>query len=332
MDRTSAPQSDQDTRPLAETGTSGIDRLRELEKLLDTARKVRKLADSEIAQGKNLERAQQRFDAANRMQRKVERELLKLRSELANEHPEVNQVWSPGDPVGRKSTSRKPKVNAEPPSAPQPGDFELSVMLGKDKARWNQPGTTQFDLDGVQSENLPSAARKPTPKAKPAPSRAASRPTASPKPGTTSGRRKTASSRREGRGKAWLLGILIAAGVATGAGLTIVFSDQSGGASSVPGYWDKARTWLEGFSDSSDPAAPATPVPVNPPPPEPQAATPSTATPLSSGTIRRSRPPGTGRILEQERRLQHEALERYESRLKQLQKPGSRASKGSAMF
>lgn len=323
MDRTSAPQPDQDTRSLADTGSSGIDRLRELEKLLNTARRVRKLAEGEIAQGKNLERAQQRFDAANRMQRKVERELLRLRSELANEYPEVNQVWSPGDPVGRKPASHPPRPPADEPVAPQPGDFELSVMLGKDKARWNQPGTTRFALDRDSSSNPPPTAREPRPKPAPAANRAAPKSTGSPKitPRSTS---PSVPTRRQGRGRSWLVGALVVTGILAGGGLTVVLTDQPAGLSRVQNYWDQARAWLGTSAESSEAVTSPAPKPISTPAPAP-AATPTPA--QATGTVRRTRPTAS-QIMAEERRLQREARQRFETRLKQLRA----ANKSAALF
>lgn len=327
MARTPAPDQDQDSRPLADTGSSGIERLRELEKLLSTARRVRKLAEAEISQGKNLEQARHRFDAANRMQRKVERELLRLRSELASQHPEVNQVWTPGDPVGRKpSAARRPAgAEAENPSRPQPapGDFELSVMLGKNRARWNQPGTTAFDLQQEQSSASPprTASRPAAAAARPRPAQPAPTPARTP-----------AEHQTEKKSRAGLVAAFVIVGVLAGAGITFALTSSVG--TNLDQYWDRARTWLPELPIiTPGPASAAGPTGVKAPAASPSRteAPPQAGGKSSSGRILREAP-APGRILDEERRLQQEARLRFEKRLKELRQSPAEQSRGGTLF
>ncbi|HSH30297.1 MAG TPA: hypothetical protein VK971_10350 [Thiohalobacter sp.] len=230
MARTPASSQADANRPLADTGSEGLARLRELEQLLATACQVRRLAETEIREGRNLERAEQRRDAAARMQRKVERELLRLRSELAGKHPEVNQVWTPGDPVGRKPRPRpspapEPLADADtgiqPPAAP--GDFELAVMLGTRRSRW-QASTSDFSI-AADSPPAASPAGRGT-AAAPA-SRAGSRPDPRPRHG--------------GGGRRLSLVLVSALG---GAGLGFLLSQSGVDLNAIIAAWKQALAGL----------------------------------------------------------------------------------------
>ena len=250
MAKTPATTPDPANRPLADTGHDGLARVRELEGLLATAGQVRRLAEAEIREGRNLERAEQRRDAAARMQRKVERELLKLRSELAGEHPEVNQVWTPGDPVGRKPRSRpvpdsppaaEPVAAAEAEPEPEPaadmadnatddvaapGDFELAVMLGTRRSRW-EASTSDFSINQDTPASRveaprPTAARRDSSSTPPRPSRGPH----------ASGRR------RDRRGRGGLIALVAASAIA-GAGLTYLLTQSPEGLSALPEYWQQ---------------------------------------------------------------------------------------------
>lgn len=230
MARIPASTPDDANRPLADTGSDGMARLRELEQLLATACQVRRLAETELREGRNLERAEQRRDAAARMQRKVERELLKLRSELAGEHPEVNQVWTPGDPVGRKPRPA-PAAETAAPAAAAPGDFELSVMLGTRSSRW-QASTSDFSIEsdspGRGPGRSPDTAHRKTPRpAQSAPRRRA-------------GRRES-QSRSGSRGR--LLTLVLISALA-GAGLSYLLSQSQVSPGTVITGWQQAITDL----------------------------------------------------------------------------------------
>ncbi|BAZ93259.1 uncharacterized protein FOKN1_0857 [Thiohalobacter thiocyanaticus] len=249
MARTPASTQADANRPLADTGSEGLARLRELEQLLATACQVRRLAETEIREGRNLERAEQRRDAAARMQRKVERELLRLRSELAGKHPEVNQVWTPGDPVGRKprpqpipapapaseaetDTDTDTDTDTETQTPAAPGDFELAVMLGTRRSRW-QASTSDFSIAADSSPaarpaGSDTAARRPTPARAAAPtSRTGSRPDARPRHG--------------GRGR--LLTLVLVSALA-GAGLSYLLSQSDVDLSAIIAAWTQAAADL----------------------------------------------------------------------------------------
>lgn len=239
MARTPASTQADANRPLADTGSEGLARLRELEQLLATACQVRRLAETEIREGRNLERAEQRRDAAARMQRKVERELLRLRSELAGKHPEVNQVWTPGDPVGRKPRPRplpapEPEVEAEvdtrtTPAAP--GDFELAVMLGTRRSRW-QASTSDFSI-AADSSPAASPAGSDTAARRPAPARAAA-------PTSRAGSRSEPRPRHGGRRR---LSLVLVSALA-GAGLSYLLSQSGVDLSAIIAAWKQAAAGL----------------------------------------------------------------------------------------
>lgn len=231
MARIPAPTPDDANRPLADTGSDGLARLHELEQLLATACQVRRLAETELREGRNLERAGQRRDAAARMQRKVERELLRLRSELAGEHPEVNQVWTPGDPVGRKPRPA-PAAETDTPAAAAPGDFELAVMLGTRRPRW-QASTSDFSIENDSPGRTP--ARTPD----------TAQRQASARPARSAPRRRTArresQSRSGSRGR--LLTLVLISALA-GAGLSYLLSQTQLSPGTVISGWQQAITNL----------------------------------------------------------------------------------------
>lgn len=110
-------------RPLAQSALSGEARLIELEHLAETARKVRDQAAAELTRnnGSTHHVARERMAAAERMLRKAQQEIAELRS--------------------RQNT---PDAVATP--AAQRKDFELAVMLGHSKARFNLDAPPQFTL------------------------------------------------------------------------------------------------------------------------------------------------------------------------------------------
>lgn len=111
-------------RPLAPSALSGEARLRELEHLAETARKVRDQAAAELTRnsGSTHHVARERMAAAERMLRKTHHEIAQLREQL---------VTAPAS-VGTSATKAK--------------DFELAVMLGHSRARFNLDGAPQYSL------------------------------------------------------------------------------------------------------------------------------------------------------------------------------------------
>lgn len=98
---------------LAQSSATGEARLRELERLIQTAAEVQAQAEAELNQTTASQSvAQQRKAAADSVRRKAEAEMAKLRSELARQAEQQKQVWSPGDPVQAKS------------------DFEVTTLTG----------------------------------------------------------------------------------------------------------------------------------------------------------------------------------------------------------
>lgn len=108
-------------KPLAQSALSGEARVRELEHLAETARKVRDQAGAELTRnsGSTHHVARERMAAAERILRKTQQELAQLREQLGT--PE--------------------------PSAAPAKDFELAVMLGHSRARFNLEGASQYSLE-----------------------------------------------------------------------------------------------------------------------------------------------------------------------------------------
>lgn len=114
-------------RPLAQSAFSGEARLRELEHLADTARKVRDQAAAELTRGSGTTHhvARERIAAAERMLRKSQQEIAELRAQRAQ------PVTGTGAP--------QPSITAQ--------DFELAVLLGHNKGRFNQVGGVHAPLE-----------------------------------------------------------------------------------------------------------------------------------------------------------------------------------------
>ena len=112
-------------KPLAQSALSGEARLRELEHLAETARKVRDQAASELTRnsGSTHHVARERMAAAERMLRKTQQEIAQLHDQLG--------------------TAKSAKV----PSAEPSNDFELAVMLGHSRARFNLDGASPYTLE-----------------------------------------------------------------------------------------------------------------------------------------------------------------------------------------
>lgn len=167
-------------RPLAESVFSGEARLRELEHLAETARKVRDQAAAELTRsGSTHHIARDRIAAAERMLRKTQQEITELRARLG-------PVTRPAAPA--------PQAN--------PRDFELAVLLGHSKARFNRGEATQNSLQ-IQQDNggRPAASHGRTGVKRPA--------------GSTA--RRSAGSPNASLGRTLVFSILVAFGVSVGA-------------------------------------------------------------------------------------------------------------------
>jgi hypothetical protein len=129
-------------RPLAQSVFSGEARLRELEHLAETARKVRDQAAAELTRhGSTHHIARDRIAAAERMLRKTQQEIEELR------------VQTPSQ--GRSAA-------VAPAAQTNNQDFELAVMLGHSKARFNRGDTAQTALQLQQDGgNRPAKASAP---------------------------------------------------------------------------------------------------------------------------------------------------------------------------
>lgn len=127
--------------PLAQSVFSGEARLRELEHLAETARKVRDQAAAELTRnGSTHHIARDRIAAAERMLRKTQQEIAELRAQLG--------------PTPRP---------AAPSAQVAPQDFELAVLLGHSKARFNRGDAGQSELQ-LQQVSGPRMAKTPAPR------------------------------------------------------------------------------------------------------------------------------------------------------------------------
>lgn len=126
--QTPAPRDTAGERPLAQSALSGEARLHELEHLAETARKVRDQAAAELTRntGSTHHIARDRMAAAERMLRKAQQEIAELRS----------------SPQGAPDAAATP--------AAQRKDFELAVLLGHSKARFNLDNPSQLTLQEQQ--------------------------------------------------------------------------------------------------------------------------------------------------------------------------------------
>lgn len=132
--RSQQPQSGSGTRPLAGSVFSGEARLRELEHLAETARKVRDQAAAELTRnGSTHHIARDRIAAAERMLRKTQHEIAELRAQLG--------------PAARPAATLP---------APQ-NDFELAMLLGHSKARFSQEDPSRPSLELQQDSSTRNA-------------------------------------------------------------------------------------------------------------------------------------------------------------------------------
>lgn len=170
-------------RPLAESAFSGEARLRELEHLADTARKVRDQAAAELTRssGATHHVARERIAAAERMLRKIQRETAEL-------------------------YARMPVAGTAPfHTTIAPRDFELAVLLGHNKGRFNQVGETHAPLELQQEAGRQGLA------------------TAHARRAQTHGTSKTG---HDGK-RAWTFGLLLIAGLGLGAFGTYAILDHN---------------------------------------------------------------------------------------------------------
>lgn len=131
------PQSGGAERPLATSAFNGQARLRELEHLAETARKVRDQAASELTRGGSTHHiARDRISAAERMLAKTQKEIAELRAQLG------------------------PSVNPTSVQSPKPKDFELAMMLGHSKASFNRDEAGQIAYE-IQQDGPTRNAQKP---------------------------------------------------------------------------------------------------------------------------------------------------------------------------
>lgn len=131
--------------PLAQSVFSGEARLRELEHLAETARKVRDQAAAELTRnGSTHHIARDRIAAAERMLRKTQQEIAELRAQLG--------------PATRPAALPVQGCTAQ--------DFELALLLGHSKARFNREDPSQTSPLQLQQDTRPQAARSPASRAK----------------------------------------------------------------------------------------------------------------------------------------------------------------------
>lgn len=122
-----APQPHGDASPLAQSSFSGLARLRELEHLADTARKIRDQAAAELTRGSGAAHhiARERISIAERMLRKTRLEITELRTQLSES--------------GVSGNTTTPVTSAR--------DNELAILLGYSKGRFNQVGGEHAPLE-----------------------------------------------------------------------------------------------------------------------------------------------------------------------------------------
>ena len=138
---------------LAQTPFGGQARLIELERLAKTARRVRQIAEQELAESRTSRGvAEQRIATCERTLRKAEDEMARIRSELYRSQQQA------GAEAGNYQSAE---------------EFELAILLGK-AARAEEPSNE--DIAALQLTPLPKADKKKTTRqTKLAPSRGISR-------------------------------------------------------------------------------------------------------------------------------------------------------------
>ena len=153
----SSSSADTDSDPkrgtLAQTPFGGAARLNELERLVKTARRVRKYAEQDVAESRtSREVAEQRIATCERTLRKAEDEMARIRSELYR---------------------AQQQAGAETRNYQSAEEFELAILLGK-AARAEEP--SHEDIAALELTPVPKTdKRKTTRRAEPAPFRGISR-------------------------------------------------------------------------------------------------------------------------------------------------------------
>ncbi len=123
-------------QPLAQSVFNGDARLRELEHLAETARKVRDQAAAELTRtGGTHHIARDRIAAAERMLAKAKKEMAELRTKMGPVQP-------------------PPKPQQAPK---QSADFELAVLLGHSKASFNRDQTAATTLEMQPAQPRPKS-------------------------------------------------------------------------------------------------------------------------------------------------------------------------------
>lgn len=183
-----SPQIQSREPPLATSAFKGEARLRELEHLADTAHKVRDQAAAELTRGSGATHhiARERIAAAEQMLRKAQSEIVELRAQLAHATP-----GAPEATITRQ-------------------DFELAVLLGHNKGRFNQVGGAHAPLELAQD----SAHGRPR--------------TTTTKTGTRHSQAYAATAKSSSMGgkRAWTFGVLLVVGLGLGAFGTYAMLNQ----------------------------------------------------------------------------------------------------------
>ena len=180
---------------IAPSAATGADRVRELEHLLETARKVRDQADAELASTSAMnEAARKRIEAARRMEQKVEAELRRMRLETARR--EGRKVWAPGDPLPSETPAAR-------------SDFEVTLLTGTPRVRLRRD-PSESDLRLAEDEP------------RRAPPRRAARTRAQARPGSRQPRPAARAPRGGGALRSLAIGIIVTLGVGLGAAVTLV--------------------------------------------------------------------------------------------------------------
>ncbi|WP_297528455.1 hypothetical protein [Thiohalobacter sp.] len=269
------------TSGIAPSAATGADRVRELEHLLETARKVRDQADAELTSTRFMnEAARKRIEAARRMEQKVEAELRRLRLETARR--EGRNVWAPGDPLP-----------TETPASDT--DFEVALLTGSPRPRLRRdPSESDLRL----AEDAP----------RPAPPPQAAAPQGRSRSSTRHDRQRPAAAaparRRGSTLRSLAIAVIVALGIGVGAAATLVLLQ--------PQLVDRA---LAGIplnhllpGGKATPATPAAPKATTPP--SPGNAGQDKATNKAPSASWRSR------VAAEEMRLRRAAEQRYQARLR----------------
>lgn len=266
---------------IAPSAATGADRVRELEHLLETARKVRDQADAELASTSAMnEAARKRIEAARRMEQKVEAELRRMRLETARR--EGRKVWAPGDPLPTETPARST-------------DFEVALLTGSPRPRLRRD-PSESDLRLAEDEPRPA----PPPRAATPRGKSGRR--------TPHDRRRAAAAapaRRRGSAlRSLAIAVIVTLGVGLGAAATVMLLQ--------PQLLDRALASvpLNGLLPGGK-ATPATPA-------APEAATPPPAGDAGQDKATNKAPSASwrSRVAAEEMRLRQAAERQYQARLR----------------